>query len=130
LFAGEDIRYTVNPETGRETEFSKFLPEVKMNTFILTGSCDVIVTGRRAPQFMQRYINSDNSIKINVLEAYKFRIYPTKAQKTKMLWVLNLCRWVCNEILSCRKNVWEKDRKSEVLQVREKGASEGSKEAH
>ena len=61
---------------------------------------------------MQQSINFNNSIKINVLEAYKFRIYLAKSQKTKMGRALNLCRWVYNQTLALRKNAWEKDQKS------------------
>jgi putative transposase len=47
-----------------------------------------------------------------VLKAYKFRIYPMKAQKTKMERILNPCRWVYNGTLAYRKNAWVKDQKS------------------
>ncbi|MGB7571069.1 MAG: helix-turn-helix domain-containing protein, partial [Methanothrix sp.] len=31
-----------------------------------------------------------------MLKAYKFRIYPTKSQTTKMEQTLDLCRWTYN----------------------------------
>jgi putative transposase len=52
-----------------------------------------------------------------VLEAYKFRIYPIRFQKTKMVRALNLCRWVYNETLTLRKNAWENDRKLYFISI-------------
>ena len=49
----------------------------------INGSYDVVATRCRAPPFMQQSINFKNSIKINVLEAYKFRIYLAKSQKPR-----------------------------------------------
>ncbi|MDD5258252.1 MAG: helix-turn-helix domain-containing protein, partial [Methanothrix soehngenii] len=47
-----------------------------------------------------------------MLKAYKFRIYPTKSQMTKMEQTLDLCRWTYNQTLAYRKNAWEKEGKS------------------
>ena len=47
-----------------------------------------------------------------MLKAYKFRIYPTKSQKTKMEQTLDLCRWTYNKTLEIRKTAWEKEGKS------------------
>ena len=47
-----------------------------------------------------------------MLKAYKFRIYPTKSQRTKMEQTLDLCRWTYNQTLAYRKNAWEKEGKS------------------
>ena len=47
-----------------------------------------------------------------MLKAYKFRIYPTKSQTTKMEQTLDLCRWTYNKTLEIRKNAWEKEGKS------------------
>ncbi len=52
-----------------------------------------------------------------MLEAYKFRIYPARFQKTKMVRALNLCQWVYNETLTLRKNAWEKDRKLYFISI-------------
>ncbi|MDD5734694.1 MAG: helix-turn-helix domain-containing protein, partial [Methanothrix soehngenii] len=41
-----------------------------------------------------------------MLKAYKFRIYPTKSQRTKMEQTLDLCRWTYNKTLEIRKNAW------------------------
>ena len=38
---------------------------------------------------------------------FRYRIYPTKAQITKLNETLELCRWVYNETLAFRKNAWE-----------------------
>lgn len=40
---------------------------------------------------------------------YKYRIYPTKAQRSAMQRSLDACRWVYNETLATRKNAWEKE---------------------
>ena len=45
-------------------------------------------------------------------KAYKFRIYPTKSQRTRMERTLDLCRWTYNKTLAYRKNSWEKEGKS------------------
>ncbi len=47
-----------------------------------------------------------------MLKAYKFRIYPTKSQRTKMERTLDLCRWTYNQTLAYRKNAWENEGKS------------------
>jgi putative transposase len=41
----------------------------------------------------------------------RYRIYPTKAQVTKLNDTLELCRWVYNETLALRKNSWESEQK-------------------
>ncbi len=45
-------------------------------------------------------------------KTFKYRIYPTKHQTTKMNNILELTRWVYNETLALRKNAWEYDKKS------------------
>ena len=47
-----------------------------------------------------------------MLKAYKFRIYPTKAQITVMERTLDLCRWTYNQTLAYRKNLYEQEGKS------------------
>jgi putative transposase len=60
---------------------------------------------------LKNYI-SYNSLTISMLKAYKFRIYPTKSQRTKMERTLDLCRWTYNETLEIRKTAWEDEGKS------------------
>jgi putative transposase len=43
---------------------------------------------------------------------YKYKLYPTKEQAKKLEKTLELCCWVYNEILSYRKNAYEKEQKS------------------
>ncbi|MHC1594409.1 MAG: RNA-guided endonuclease InsQ/TnpB family protein [Methanotrichaceae archaeon] len=45
-------------------------------------------------------------------KTFKFRIYPTKSQKTRMEKTLELCRWTYNRTLAHRKNAWEAEQKS------------------
>src|SRR5829696_5809788 len=47
-----------------------------------------------------------------MLKTYKYRIYPTKAQETKLNLQLELCRWVYNKTLETRKNTFELEGKS------------------
>ena len=47
-----------------------------------------------------------------VLKSFKYRLYPTKAQTTKMERTLDLCRWTYNETLAYRKNLFETQGKS------------------
>jgi len=43
---------------------------------------------------------------------YKFRLNPTRHQRTLFNNTLELCRWVYNETLATRKNTWEQEKKS------------------
>jgi len=54
----------------------------------------------------------NNNKNIDMLKAYKFRIYHIKTQKAKMDRTLDLCRWVYNQTLALRKDAWEKECKS------------------
>lgn len=42
----------------------------------------------------------------------RYRIYPTKSQRSKMANTLELCRWAYNETLAIRKNIYEQEGKS------------------
>jgi len=42
----------------------------------------------------------------------KYRLYPSKAQRTKMRGVLDACRWVYNKTLKVRKEAWEERKES------------------
>ncbi|MCJ7632291.1 helix-turn-helix domain-containing protein, partial [Candidatus Bathyarchaeota archaeon] len=50
-----------------------------------------------------------------MLKAFRYRLYPTKAQQTKLNKMLESLRWVYNETLAVRKNTWEQDKKSVSL---------------
>jgi len=43
---------------------------------------------------------------------YKYRIYPTKSQRSALQRSLDACRWVYNETLANRKNAWEENQTS------------------
>lgn len=45
-------------------------------------------------------------------KTFKYRLYPSKLQTTKMNNVLEQTRWVYNETLALRKNAWETEKKS------------------
>lgn len=45
-------------------------------------------------------------------KSYRYRIYPTKSQRTVLNQNLELCRQVYNDTLALRKNAWEKENKS------------------
>jgi putative transposase len=45
-------------------------------------------------------------------KTFKYRLYPTKFQTTKMNNILEQTRWVYNETLTLRKNTWESEKKS------------------
>jgi putative transposase len=47
-----------------------------------------------------------------VLKAFRYRLYPAKAQQTKINAVLESLRWVYNETLAVRKNSWEQEHES------------------
>lgn len=44
-------------------------------------------------------------------KAFKYRIYPTKSQETKLLKQLDKCRWLYNHFLEQRKTSWEEKQK-------------------
>ena len=46
------------------------------------------------------------------MKTFKFRLSPSKSQRTQLLKTLELCRWVFNETLATRKNAWEQEKKS------------------
>jgi putative transposase len=43
---------------------------------------------------------------------YKYRLYPTSAQRTALERTLIVCRWVYNETLATRKRAWEENHQS------------------
>ena len=43
---------------------------------------------------------------------YKYRIYPTKAERTSLQRSLDACRWVYNQALAIRRDAWEQEQKS------------------
>lgn len=47
-----------------------------------------------------------------MLKVLRYRIYPTKSQRTRMVDTLELCRWTYNETLAVRKNAYEREGKS------------------
>ncbi|MDD3710424.1 MAG: helix-turn-helix domain-containing protein, partial [Methanothrix sp.] len=40
-------------------------------------------------------------------KSFKYRIYPTKSQRSRMERTLDLCRWVYNQTLAYWKDAWE-----------------------
>ena len=47
-----------------------------------------------------------------MLKAYKYRIYPSKEQEIQIVKTFGCCRFVYNQILAYRKEVYEKEKKS------------------
>lgn len=43
---------------------------------------------------------------------YKYRLFPTSAQRTSLEKTLGACRWLYNKTLETRKNAWEQEQKS------------------
>ncbi len=46
------------------------------------------------------------------VKTFKYRLQPSKSQRTKLLQTLELCRWVYNETLATRKMAWEQEQRS------------------
>lgn len=44
-------------------------------------------------------------------KTFKYRLYPTKAQRTAMQKALDACRWIYNEALATRKDAWEQEQR-------------------
>ena len=47
-----------------------------------------------------------------LVKTFKYRLQPSKSQRTKLIQALELCRWVYNETLAIRKSAWEQEPKS------------------
>lgn len=47
-----------------------------------------------------------------MFKVLRYRIYPTKSQRSKIDNILELCRWTYNETLAARKNAYDQDGKS------------------
>lgn len=47
-----------------------------------------------------------------MLRTFKYRLRPTRSQRTKLMQTLELCRWVYNETLATRKNAWGQEKKA------------------
>jgi putative transposase len=47
-----------------------------------------------------------------LVKTFKYRLQPSKSQRTKLLQTLEMCRWVYNETLATRKSAWEQEQKS------------------
>ena len=46
------------------------------------------------------------------VKTFKYRLKPSKSQRTQLTRTLELCRWVFNETLATRKNSWEQEKKT------------------
>src|SRR5512133_1949714 len=46
------------------------------------------------------------------MKTFKYRLQPSKSQRTRLLQALETCRWVYNETLATRKNAWEQEKKT------------------
>jgi putative transposase len=46
------------------------------------------------------------------VRTFKYRLKPSRSQRTKLNRTLELCRWVYNETLATRKNTWEQEKKT------------------
>ncbi|SCI74368.1 Helix-turn-helix domain [uncultured Ruminococcus sp.] len=49
-----------------------------------------------------------------MLKAYKYRIYPNNEQKIQIAKTFGCCRFVYNQTLAYRKEVYEKEKKSVI----------------
>jgi len=49
---------------------------------------------------------------ISMRKAYRYRLYPTKAQQTTLDLTLELCRKVYNDTLALWKHAWDQENRS------------------
>ena len=49
------------------------------------------------------------------MKTFKYRLRPSRSQRTKLIQTLELCRWVYNETLATRKKAWEQEKRSVSL---------------
>jgi putative transposase len=45
------------------------------------------------------------------MKTFKYRLHPSKSQRTQLIHTLEVCRWVYNETLATRKMAWEQEGK-------------------
>jgi putative transposase len=45
-------------------------------------------------------------------KTFKYRLYPTKGQRTKLQCILDTCRWVYNKTLEVRRDTWQNEHQS------------------
>ena len=45
-------------------------------------------------------------------KTFKYRIYPSRSQRTRLLIILGVCRWLYNHFLRARKEAWETNKES------------------
>ena len=50
-----------------------------------------------------------------MLKAYKYRIYPNNEQKIQIAKTFGCCRFVYNQTLAYRKEVYEKEKKNQLV---------------
>ncbi len=62
---------------------------------------------RRYPQV---YRDPESNVTMH-MKTYRYRLYPTKSQVSRLEQTLECCRWVYNETLALRKNAWEEEQK-------------------
>jgi transposase len=46
------------------------------------------------------------------MKTFKYRLRPSKSQRTQLNRLLELCRWGFNKTLAIRKNIWEQEKKN------------------
>ncbi|MCK9306798.1 MAG: transposase [Methanoculleus sp.] len=63
-----------------------------------------------------------------MLKAYRYRLYPTKSQITRLEQTLEICRWVYNDTLALRKTAWEQEQRSFSLYETNKILTQWKKE--
>jgi len=72
--------------------------------------------GMKANKYTNKKNNHTLCAKCSILplmrKTFKYRLYPTKLQITKMNNILEQTRWVYNETLALRKSAWETEKKS------------------
>ena len=52
-----------------------------------------------------------------MLKAYKYRIYPNSEQRIQIAKTFGCCRFVYNQTLAYRKEIYEKEKKSAMVRL-------------
>src|SRR5690554_6125434 len=50
-----------------------------------------------------------HSTATHVKKTFKYRLQPSRSQRTRLLQTLEVCRWVYNETLATRKRAWKQE---------------------
>jgi putative transposase len=82
------------------------LPTILFHLYIISTVSGTPIT------ILKQFVETRNIIK---MITYKYRLQPTKSQRTMLMQTLDVCRWLYNETLATRKNAWAQEHRTVSL---------------